>query len=514
MRKVDTSMKALVRSLIRWSWLLVLSLILGFVVGKVLNNVIPPTYQATTYIQLNAQSHGSQAQIVQPVAAYGTALTSDAVLNPVLSKYHTIDRDTFIAKLLVITPDTPSSTITVQVTLPNAKMAADVANELSQLMVDQQNAIIKAQYAKLIQQQQATVASESTQISKLQSEYTNTPATNTAQLNVLDAQLQQERTQQTSDISTLQTYQTEQTLYGAPLSIARLATPPTKPSSITGSIPFVPVMLLVFLALGLVLMASLEQSAGRVNDAYTLQQKVSSNVLGTLRWEQPQSLKALSMSQTPYAEDARTMMADVLFRAEEAHARTLVVTALRQQAGTSSVASQLAMLLAQSKRRVLLIDANMHHPTQHTLLQLPNDAGLAALLEEARKARISSPGAQGGVDTLDGISVDSYIKGTNFSTLYLLPAGTPKVNPGDLLSMPELAQFLKWASRPVDFVIIDSPALDRGDAHVLGSLSDQTLLVVDATKDRVKQVLNTRNELINTGVKLSGLIVNKLGRWI
>jgi protein-tyrosine kinase len=463
---------------------------------------------------LNAQARGSQTQIVQPVQAYGAALTSDAVINPVLQQHPSLDRTTFLTKQLLVTSDTPSATISVQVTLPNAKMAASIANELSQAMVTQQNAVIKAQYDKLIQQQQTIISNETTQINKLQDQYTNTPATNTAQLTVLSDQLQQERAQQNTDITTLQTYQTEQSLYSTPLVLTRTATPANKPSSLTGAIPFVPAMLALFFILGAVAIAFFEQGAGRVNDTYMLQQRTASTVLGALRWEQPESLKALSMSQTPYAEECRTMMADVLFHAEEGQAHILCVTGTRPQAGTSSIAAQLAMLLAQSKRRVLLIDANMHHPTQHELLSIPNEAGLAQLLEEARKARINSPGTVGSVDIADRIPIDSYIKSTMFPTLYLLPAGTPKVNPGDLLSMPELAQFLKWSSNPVDFVVIDCPALNRGDAHVLGALSDQTLIVVDATKDRVKQVLATKNELVNTGVHLAGLVVNKLGRWI
>ena len=74
--------------------------------------------------------------------------------------------------------------------------------------------------------------------------------------------------------------------------------------------------------------------------------------------------------------------------------------------------------------------------------------------------------------------------------------------------------FLRWASRRVDFIVIDSPPLMYADSHVLGSLSDQTFLVVDATKDRQKQVLNAKQEFLTTGVKLSGIIVNKLGRWV
>ncbi|GAC1624875.1 MAG: polysaccharide biosynthesis tyrosine autokinase [Ktedonobacteraceae bacterium] len=511
-------MKVLVRSLVRWSWLLVISIILGYIVGRVLTSAIPPTYQSTAYIQLNASTRGSQAQIIQSVSAYAPNLTADSVLVPVLKHYRQIDREYFVAKQLVITPTDQSSNIQVQVTFPNAKIAAGAANELSQGMVDQQNKIIKAAYDKQIQIVTARIASEQAGIDKLNMQYSQAAGVQTpnqAQLSLLHDSITSAQTTQNSDISAKQNLQTEEVLYGNPLTISQKAVVATKPSSLLGSIPFAPVMIVVFLILCLVTITFLEQGAGRVNEAYTLQQKVAVPVLGALRWATPLPLKALSESRSPYAEDCRVMMADVLFHAEEAKAKVIAVTGTRHRAGASLVAAELALLLAQSKRRVLLIDANLHEPSLHTLVNIPNEAGFALMLEEARKARISSPGASNGsVDIVDRIPVDNFIKPTPFPTLYMLPAGKAKINPSDLLSMPEVGQFLRWASSPVDFVVIDCPSLDRGDAHVLGALSDQTLIVVDATKDRIKQVINTKNDLTNTGVKLSGLIVNKLGRWI
>lgn len=118
------------------------------------------------------------------------------------------------------------------------------------------------------------------------------------------------------------------------------------------------------------------------------------------------------------------------------------------------------------------------------------------------------------VDLAAKYSFGKYIVPTRIQDLYVLPAGRPTMNPNNLLSMPEMDYFLRWSSKRVDFIVVDCPALIHAEAHVLGSLSDQTFLVVDATKDRQKQVLNAKEKLLNAGVKLSGIIVNKLGRWV
>jgi Mrp family chromosome partitioning ATPase/uncharacterized protein involved in exopolysaccharide biosynthesis len=517
MRKVDTMMKILVRALVRWSWLLAACLVTGVIVGKILAAVLLPTYQSTSVVQLDAQTRTSQAQIIQPIASYGTLVTSDSVLDPVLRKYSQLDRQTFISKQLVVTPDTLSQSLQIQVTLPQAKVAAAVANDLAQLLVTQQNAYIKSQYEKAIQLANQRVAEDQKSIDNLNQQYAATPASNTAVLSQLSSQIDQERNLQNADVSNQQALITEQALYDTPLTIVLSAVPSPKPSSILGMIPFVPVMIGLFLVLGVVAVSFLEQNAQRINETYTLQQKTSIPVLGALRWATPMPLPELCQSKTPYAEDCRLMMADILFQAEGSEMHIIAMTALRSDAGTSAVTAHLGAFLAQSNRRVLLIDANLYQPSLHERVGVSNEAGLALMLEEARKVKVNAPTGVSNYSPLnivDKLPIDGFIKPTNFPNLYILPAGKPKASPGDLLSMPEMGQFLKWASKPIDFVIIDCPALDRGDAHVLGALSDQALVVVDATKDRIKQVATMKDELANSGVKLAGLIVNKLGRWI
>ncbi len=509
-------MKVLVRSLIRWSWLLIVCLIVGVGVGKLLTILLPPTYASSAFVLLNAQTRASQVQIIQPVAVYATDVTSDAVLNPVLAKHKSIDRASFIAKQLLVTPNGASQTVQIQVTISGAKLSATIANELAQSLVTIENAAIKAQYNEELQLLTTRIANEQKQIDQLSQQYDATPTTSTNILTQLDDQIQQERTLQNNDVTTQQELQTEQMLYGTPLTVARSATVAPKPSSITGLIPLMPVMADLFLIIGLVTIAFLEQGAERINEEATVQQRLAIPVLGTLRWSQPMGLQQLCESRSSYAEDCRMMMADVLFQAETEKAHIIALMGTRSKAGTSTAAAELAVLLAQSRRQVLLIDANMHEPSIHEWVNVPNDAGLALLLEEARAVHSHGLGISnhGLVDLADRIPLDNFIKPTAFPGLYVILAGRPKSSPSDLLNMPEMGQFLKWASKPVDFIIIDCPALDRSEAHVLSTLSDQVMIVVDATKDRIKPVLNMKNELTTTGVKVAGLVLNKMGRWI
>ncbi len=524
-------MKIVVRALIRWSWVLILCLLIGWLGGKKLATLFPPQYQATALIQLNMQSNTSA--IVQSVAVYASLVTSDSVLGATLKNYPDLDRQTMSTKQLIITNDPKAQTISIQVALPNAREAASVANGLAHLLVAQQNAYIQQQY---INEQK-----------------------------LLDGRIADEQ----KNINTLNQQIIQLSANSIAASVVQEAIPPSKPSSIIGLIPFAPAFLGFMLILGMIVIFLLEREADRINGVYAIQKKLALPVLGSLRWISPgpnsKPLRALVDSREPYAEDCRIMMADVLFHAEEAHAHILAITGSKAQSGSSTIAWILAALLAQSKRRVLLIDANLHEPTQNKRLEVSNNAGLASMLEEARNMkvnavavsgqepvemyqqtsipRIETQGIMGArkqsssliinpqrlnsvkraaigasdqkiVDLAAKYSFGKYIVPTRIQDLYVLPAGRPTMNPNNLLSMPEMDYFLKWSSKRVDFIVIDCPALIHAEAHVLGALSDQTLLVVDATKDRQKQVLNAKEKLLSTGVKLSGIIVNKLGRWV
>jgi Mrp family chromosome partitioning ATPase/capsular polysaccharide biosynthesis protein len=511
-------MRVVVRTLKRWAWIPVVCLVSGWLLGSQLAVLIPPMYQATAIVHLNAQARvGVGAQVVQSVAAYATIVTSDAVLGNVLKKYPRLSRQ-LLGKQVSVSSDNNGQNVILSVTLPRPKEAASLANDLASLLVAQQNTVIKLSYDKQLKLLNETISNEQKQIDLLNQKITQTPTSNMAQIQSLQEQRNQVQNLQSQNIADRDDLLTQQALYSDPLSLMQAATPPPRPATILGQIPMVPATMCVFLILGIVAIFALEQWADRITSGHTLQQKVVLPLFGTLRWTTPDPqempLRAFCEVKQPYVEECRVMMADILFRAEQAQARVLAITALKPRAGTSTIAAQLAALLAQSRRRVLLIDANLHRPSLHERLEVRNEAGLARLLEEVRmkKMMVSSGGVEQAVNLLDKVPIDTFILPSPVQNLYVLPAGRPSVNPASLLSMPEMEQFLKWAARRSDYIILDCPALTFGEVHVLGSLSDQAYIVIDATRDKVKQVVAIKDELMGSSVKLSGLIVNKLDR--
>lgn len=162
---------------------------------------------------------------------------------------------------------------------------------------------------------------------------------------------------------------------------------------------------------------------------------------------------------SPYSEAFHMLRNNLKFSNLENPPKIMVVTSSVANEGKSTVASNLAASIAQTGHRVLLIDADLIHPIQHWVWQLPNQIGLS--------------------DVLAGRSplADSMLEVT--PDLHVLLAGTPLPNPVALLSSQRMFTLLEAFQSQFEYIIFDSPPLSGGAiASILGKMSDGLLLVV------------------------------------
>jgi len=161
-------------------------------------------------------------------------------------------------------------------------------------------------------------------------------------------------------------------------------------------------------------------------------------------------------------EQYRRLAARLLLAQAENGTRLVMVTSALPGEGKTLTSANLALTLSESyKRPVLLIDGDLRRPWVHELFQVPNVSGLndGLRLESNRR-----------------IPLLSYT-----DNLTLLTAGRPDSDPMSVLSGEGMRRVLAEAARRFDFVIIDTPPVALlPDAHLLSSLVDGVLLVVDA----------------------------------
>ncbi len=146
--------------------------------------------------------------------------------------------------------------------------------------------------------------------------------------------------------------------------------------------------------------------------------------------------------------------------AGERMARTILVTSPGEQEGKSTLISNLAVALAQSGQRTLVLDADFHQPCQHTIFRLSNEVGLSSVL--------------GNGGQLNGAILRSEQPG-----LDVLPAGPAPEHPSELLSRRGYLEVLRRLGEQYDVVLIDSPPVTAvADTLILAARSDATLLVL------------------------------------
>jgi len=161
-------------------------------------------------------------------------------------------------------------------------------------------------------------------------------------------------------------------------------------------------------------------------------------------------------------EQYRKLASSLHFAQVERGVKVVMVASAMAGEGKSLTATNLALTLSESyHRRVLLIDADLRHPTLHEIFQVPNVSGLSDGVKAEAAAKLSL------------IQISQH--------LTLLPAGRPDSDPMAVLVSERMHRVVTEAAERFDWVIIDTPPVGLlSDANLLAGMVDTTLLVVRA----------------------------------
>ncbi|MEM6400051.1 MAG: polysaccharide biosynthesis tyrosine autokinase [Cyanobacteria bacterium P01_D01_bin.116] len=163
--------------------------------------------------------------------------------------------------------------------------------------------------------------------------------------------------------------------------------------------------------------------------------------------------------RSPISEAFRMLRANLKFMSADKELKVIVVTSSVPQEGKSTVAANLATSMAQMERRVLLIDGDLHRPSQHHIWELPNAKGLSNVIVGQVEVMAA---IKKGMDNLD-----------------VLTCGAVPPSPASLLDSKRMASLIESFRSYYDYVIIDAPSLNlAADAATLGQMADGVLLVV------------------------------------
>jgi polysaccharide biosynthesis transport protein len=201
----------------------------------------------------------------------------------------------------------------------------------------------------------------------------------------------------------------------------------------------------------------------------------------------PVSLDALP----PSFQEALRSIRTSIFLSPIAATRSMAVTSSVAAEGKTIISSNLAVSMAKSGRRVLLVDADLRRPQLHRLFNLPRSPGLSEVL-------------------MGEVKVSAALVELPLAGLFVLPAGASVANPTELLDNERLRVLIERFSQLFDIVVLDSPpVMAVADAAIIANAASSVLFVVGSgtTTRAAAQVAIDR--LTAVQAQVVGVVLNK-----
>ena len=171
--------------------------------------------------------------------------------------------------------------------------------------------------------------------------------------------------------------------------------------------------------------------------------------------------------------------------------KVVAITSAGSGEGKTATSTNLAVVMAQLGRRVLLIDGDLRKPRLHEVFRISNRTGLVNVLA-------------GGEDPSEVLST------VGVPNLNIIPSGPVPPNPSELLSSDRMRELLRRARGRFDFVIVDTPpVLAVTDATIIGSMTDGVVLCLRAGKVLREDARTCRDRLVMAEVKILGSVLNR-----
>lgn len=251
--------------------------------------------------------------------------------------------------------------------------------------------------------------------------------------------------------------------------------------------------LLCGLLLGFAAAFLLEFMDDTVKDATEATRWAQATLLGIIpRSDSERKPIALRNPKSPITEAYRTLRSNLVFTGIGIKTPAVLVSSPGVGEGKSSTVANLAITMAQTGKRVILVDTDLRRPVLHHIFELEGGPGLTDVM-------------------LGNCSLEEALYPTEVEGLRVMPCGPLPPNPAELIDSQQMAAIIEELKQRADIIFFDSPPLvPVTDAMLLSTYCDKVLLVCGSGETSRQALARARQLLDNARAPVAGVVLNKL----
>lgn len=538
MNEEELDITALMGVVFKRFWLIVATALLGLLVAILVNVFMRPVYEATVLMMINQEnagkiddsSYGSFANVEDYYRTQYQLLASRSLLESVYKQLNLDQYEEFakgivsLREAIKIDPVTRSRLVNVKARAYDASLATDIANTLANTFVQENvsnrismgqdiiralestemNAadqellnsmpqVVNSDFIKSLKQQEASLERNLAQLTSKYTPQHPEVVSVRSQLSATRAQiaLETRRLVQSIKIELSGQFSGNNIRVVDPAIVPKIPVLPRKLINLV-------VGMFGGALIGLLLAFLMEFLDQTIKTSEDLEKKLGLPFLGfvpheKLKKKESEYASMLKEGNILLAENVRNVRTMLEFTLSDDRKAPFLVSSSMQGEGKSHLSANLAVALAQIGKKVLLIDGDLRRCRLHKVFKVSPEKGLSNIWDRDPAKADYAANVQPVADV---------------PNLFIMTAGQRPPNPADLLNTPRLADFIAWAQKNYDQVMVDCPAiLPVADTMLWGKYIPRTIFVIKHGKTPVRSAKMALDKLQKAGVKILGVVL-------
>lgn len=481
-------------------WLLALMTVVAGSVAFGVSYVQPKVYRAETTLLVDAggttgaDDLGALRVSESLAQTYAELVSSREVLEETIGELGLSDSVRELGDGVNANPVGSTQLLRISAEYGNPIIAAAVANKLAEVLITEIESFQSSRYGESQANLQEQLSYLDTQIAATQEEL-DAPSVTTDERTQLQSLLGEYNRQRTSVLQSIEALQLSLIQSSSNVQQTERAVAPEgaiRPNPLRNAI--LGAVLGLMAAVGIIL--AREFLDDTINDPERMSEQIGIPIIGRIMNFDADNERLITIEKprSPQAENFRSVRLNLDYASPDQELRSILITSAAPSEGKSTLASNLAIVMAQGGKHTMLIDGDMRRPKVHRIFDVPNMVGLSNLF---------LPSANGSMDSASATAVEN---------LSVVSSGPLPPNPSELFYSRRAGEIIQNAENSSDMVIVDTPPIAAmTDATAIARHVDGVILAVRFGQTKRRVLDQAIDALKQVDARILGLVITDIG---